>query len=315
VQYRKQYLDAIGLVPRSALRTTPVKKELMMVKKLAPGSFFGRTERRYRVGDIVVVESVYPSGPSIPTHEHASSFFDLVVAGACEEAIGGLSRVRDRSSLAFHPAGERHSSRWHGRESRCFHIEVPDSLLERVKQLSSIQEYPALWSGGTPVWLATRLYNEFWLMDETSPLAIEGLTLELLAVCLRDAPAGTGCSPPRWMKSVLDLLKERFSERLSLATVADSVGVHPAHLARVFRRLHEETVGDHMRRLRVEFACECLRTSNTPLVEIALSAGYADQSHFSRAFKREMGLSPAEFRDSVRPRKSGSIGGSNRTRA
>jgi AraC family transcriptional regulator len=286
-----------------------------MIKKLPPGSFFGRTERQYRVGEIVVVESVYTSDPSIPPHEHVSPFFDLVVQGTCEEVVGGRSRARDRASLAFHPAGERHSSRWHGRESRCFHIEIPAALLDRVGQHSSILEYPALLPGGTPVWLATRLYNEFWRMDEASPLAIEGLTLELLAVCLRDPPAGTGRTAPRWMKSVLDLLQERFPERLSLATVADSVGVHPAHLARVFHRLNGYTIGDHIRRLRVEFACERLRTSETPLVEIALSAGYADQSHFCRAFKRQMGLSPATFRDSARPRKSASMGGSNRTRA
>jgi AraC family transcriptional regulator len=285
-----------------------------MVKKLPPGTFFGRTERRHRVGEIVVLDSVYPSDLPIPPHEHASSFFDRVVDGACEEVVGGRSRVRGRSSLAFHPAGERHSSRWHGRESRCFHIEIPAALLDRARQHSSILEKPALLPGGTPVWLATRLYNEFRQMDEASPLAIEGLTLELLAVCLRDTPLGAGRTPPRWMKSVLDLLQDRFPERLSLATVADSAGVHPAHLARVFRRLHGYTVGDHVRRLRVEFACGCLRTSNTSLVEIALAAGYGDQSHFSRAFKRQMGLSPAAFRDSVRPRKSASIGGFDRPR-
>jgi hypothetical protein len=158
------------------------------------------------------VESFYPSDAPIPPHEHAAAFFDLVVGGACEEVIGGRSRVRGRSSLAFHPAGERHSSRWHGPESRCFHIEIPAALLARVRQHSSILENPALLAGGTPVWLATRLYNEFRRMDEASPLAIEGLTLELLAVCLRDVPAGAGRTAPRWMKSVLDLLQQRFSE-------------------------------------------------------------------------------------------------------
>jgi AraC family transcriptional regulator len=286
-----------------------------MVKKLPSGSFFGRTDRQHRVGEIVVLDSVYPSDSPIPPHEHASSFFDFVIEGCCEEVVGGRSRARRRSSLAFHPAGERHSSHWHGRESRCFHIEIPAAILERVREYSSVLENPAVLAGGTPVWLATRLYNEFRQMDEASPLAIEGLTLELVAVSHRPARRGMGCTSPRWMKSVQDLLAERFPERLSMATVADSVGVHPAHLARVFRRLHGHTVGEHVRRLRVEFACLCLRTSSTALVEIALAAGFADQSHFSRAFKRQMGLSPAEFRDSVRPRKSASIGGSNRTRA
>jgi AraC family transcriptional regulator len=69
-----------------------------------------------------------------------------------------------------------------------------------------------------------------------------------------------------------------------------------------------------MRKLRIEFACRRLTNTDAPLVEIALAAGFADQSHFSRAFKRETGRSPAEFRKSARPRKSASIAGSDRTR-
>jgi AraC family transcriptional regulator len=285
-----------------------------MIKKLPPGSFFGRTESRHRVGEIVLLESVYPPDPRIPTHEHAAAFFDLVVEGHCEEVVGGRSRVRARSSLAFHPAGERHSSCWGGPMSRCFHIEVPASLIDRARQHSSRLENPAVWPGGTPIWLATRLYDEFRRMDAASPLAIEGLTLELLAECLRETPIVRAGTPPRWMNSIRDLLQDRFSERLSLEAIADSVGIHPAHLTRIYRRLHGCTLGDQVRKLRIEFACRRLTTTDAPLVEIALAAGFADQSHFSRAFKREMGVSPAAFRKSARPRISASTEGSDRSR-
>jgi AraC family transcriptional regulator len=56
-----------------------------MVTKLPPGSFFGRTERQQRVGEIVVLDSIYCSDPTIPPHEHASSFFDFVIEGDREE--------------------------------------------------------------------------------------------------------------------------------------------------------------------------------------------------------------------------------------
>jgi AraC family transcriptional regulator len=82
------------------------------------------------------------------------------------------------------------------------------------------------------------------------------------------------------------------------------VGVHPAHLARVFRQQYGCTLGDYVRRLRVEFACRRMTTGDTPLVEIALAAGFADQSHFTKTFKSLVGITPAEFQRQFRPRNA-----------
>jgi AraC family transcriptional regulator len=250
----------------------------------------------------------------IPNHAHNSSFFDFVVEGACTEVVREKARARGPSTLAFHPAGEVHSSRWHGPECRCFHIEIPPELFDRFRQHAPILEDPALFLGGTPTWLASRLYAEFQRMDEVSPLAIEGLTLELLAESARNASPVLERKPPRWLISVCDLLHEKFFEPPNLGTIAERVGIHPAHLTRVFRQIHGCTMGDYVRRLRIDFACHHLTTSETPLVEIALASGFSDQSHFSRVFKRQMGMSPGEFRKSVHPRKSDSTGRLHRPR-
>jgi AraC family transcriptional regulator len=156
--------------------------------------------------------------------------------------------------------------------------------------------------------LAIRLYDEFRSTDELSPLAIEGLTLELLAECSRQSSRTRNCQQPRWLLRASDLVRARFCERLTLGAIAESVGVHPAHLARVFRRFHGCTLGDHVRKLRIEFACQRLTTSDIPLADIALAAGFSDQSHFSNTFRRHMGVPPAAFRRSARPRKSDSKG-------
>ena len=156
--------------------------------------------------------------------------------------------------------------------------------------------------------LGTRLYDEFRHTDELSPLAFEGLTLELLAECSRQAARTRDHQPPRWLRRVSDLAQARFRERLALGAIAESVGVHPAHLARVFRRFHGCTLGDYVRKLRVEFACHCLTTSDAPLADIALAAGFSDQSHFSNTFKRHTGVPPAAFRRSARPRNSDARG-------
>jgi AraC family transcriptional regulator len=133
---------------------------------------------------------------------------------------------------------------------------------------------------------------------------MEGLTLELLAESSRHDSVRIDRDPPPWLHRIRDLLHDQFAEGLSLDAVAAEGGIHPAHLARVFRRHCGCTVGDYMRRLKVEDACRRLATSEASLVVIALDAGFADQSHFAKIFKRQTGMTPAEYRRTVHPRKS-----------
>ena len=78
--------------------------------------------------------------------------------------------------------------------------------------------------------------------------------------------------------------------------LAAAVGVHPSHLMRAFRQHHGCTVGEYVRRLRLEYACHLLSTTATSLTQTALDAGFAGQSHFNRAFKAFTGMTPSEFR-------------------
>lgn len=60
-------------------------------------------------------------------------------------------------------------------------------------------------------------------------------------------------------------------------------------------RGHAALVG----RLRVEFACEELSRPDTPLIRIALAAGFYDQGHFCRTFKRLTGITPTAYRRNI----------------
>jgi AraC family transcriptional regulator len=72
--------------------------------------------------------------------------------------------------------------------------------------------------------------------------------------------------------------------------------VHPSHLARSFRTYYRESLGGCARRLRLEWAAEKLARSDVPLASLATEAGFVDQSHFTRAFKGQFGMTPARYR-------------------
>jgi AraC family transcriptional regulator len=124
---------------------------------------------------------------------------------------------------------------------------------------------------------------------------IEGLALQMTAETFRQTTAPVPVIPP-WLEAAKNILQEQFSDRPSLLHLAKSVGVHPVHLAREFRRFYGCTMTEYVLQRRLDYACREILNSRASLSEIALAAGFFDQSHFTRTFKMLMGMSPNQYR-------------------
>jgi AraC family transcriptional regulator len=146
---------------------------------------------------------------------------------------------------------------------------------------------------------ALRLARELDGLDDLSAFAAEGLVLEMLVSLARLETPGVH-RPPEWLLRAQELLHAHFSEPIRIAQVAGVVGVHPAHLARAFRTHFRLSMGSYLRRLRLDWAARELIQSDTSLAAVALAAGFADQSHFTRFFKRHTGLTPNAYRRMLR---------------
>jgi AraC family transcriptional regulator len=155
-----------------------------------------------------------------------------------------------------------------------------------IDSVSNFQDWGAML-------VALRIERELQVNDAFSPLALEGLALELTAAAGR-GPARP--CPGRWLQQAYELLHERFREAPTASEIAASVGVHPSHLARCFRAYYRESLGGCVRRLRLEWAAGELVRSDVPLAFLANEAGFVDQSHFTRAFKNRFGMTPARYR-------------------
>ncbi len=274
-----------------------------MPLQLPPGSLYGETLRSRKVSSFELSERVYPARFRTPRHSHKQALFCYVVQGNYTETYGRKTRECRSSALLFHPANETHAEYFHDSGGRSFIIEIAPEWLDRARECAAVVDDSAEFHGGTHELLARRLYNEFTLMDSVSPLVIEGLMLEMVGETARHKVNKAGINanlPPRWLQQARDLLHARFTERLTLAEVAHNVGVHPVHLAQAFHKSYQRTVGDYVRQLRIEYACHELAASDTPIVQIALAAGFCDQSHFTRTFKRLIGVAPSQYRESLR---------------
>jgi AraC family transcriptional regulator len=85
-----------------------------------------------------------------------------------------------------------------------------------------------------------------------------------------------------------------------VARLAAAARVHPDHLSRAFHRAFGLAVAQYVRTRRVIWAAEALETTDQPIAEVALEAGFCDQSHLTRSFRSVLGASPAAFRRRTR---------------
>jgi AraC family transcriptional regulator len=236
----------------------------------------------------------YAPNLQMRSHLHAEASLILLLRGTTRTGCRKQSYTSGPSTLLFLPAGEAHTAHFLD-EVRTFEILVGAPWLDRLRQAFTGADTAGEYRDSLPTWLALRLYREFQHRDNVTPLMLEGLMLELfgeMARCREDSTAGP---VPRPLARARDFLHAHFAESHSLEAIAAASGIHPAHLTRAFRRHFHCTVGEYVRRLRVEFAAHLLSSTDTPLLQVALNAGFADQCHFSRTFKSVTGMTPGQY--------------------
>jgi AraC family transcriptional regulator len=245
---------------------------------------FGRALHRWTIAGFRVTETVHPPRLRLPVHDHADANVTIVLRGTFDEQIEKRAFSAARGSVIIKPAGARHSNIYGSREVECVTIEVPPSVA-----LPEARHFTA------PVLslLADRLLDEVSRPDATSELVAE----ELIREIARTAEQVTKVpeTSAKWLAVIEEMLRDETSSP-SLSILGTAVGRHPAHVARAFRARYGCSIGAFVRARRIDGALEALRESRRPIAEIALDAGFYDQSHFTNVFRRLRGMTPDQYR-------------------
>jgi len=279
------------------------ERDIYKTVHAAAERFHGESLKSCQIPGFILSEWRYPPYFETPLHAHGRALFCLAVEGTYTARYGLKTYTCEPASLLFYAPNELHSDHFQNSGGRFFIIEIEPWWLERVREQGVMIDDSSDFKSGSLAMFAMSLYQEFLAMDEASPLIVEGLMLAIIGKASRRATTTLTSQPPRWLEQARQLLSDRFNETLTLTEIADSVGVSPTYLAQMFHKYYQCTVGDHLRRLRLEFACREMVTSKAPLCQIALAAGFSDQSHFSRMFKRHMGVSPTLYRETLEKSK------------
>jgi transcriptional regulator of acetoin/glycerol metabolism len=126
--------------------------------------------------------------------------------------------------------------------------------------------------------------------------------LNVLASLRQRAPAAQarGGLPPGAMRRVREYVDAHLGESMDLAELASIAGLSVFHFARQFKQSAGVTPHSYLVQRRVERAQDLLARTDLALSEIAVAAGFSDQSHLARHFRQMLGTTPREFRWSQR---------------
>jgi AraC family transcriptional regulator len=270
--------------------------------RLPYGSFFGDDESRREIQGFSLARMTPVLAPEdVPLHTHEQASFVLVLSGAYITAAQGAASDGAAPQLIYNPPGTTHRDRFKTMAGRFLAISVSAASLRRAEEYAALPRDAVNFTSRETLAIAKRLTRELNHWDGASPLFAEGACLELIALVARKAAAPRG-QPPHWFAPAKEFLRDNCAEHVRIVDAAGAIGVHPVYFARAFRKFLRCTPAEYVNRCRLNKAAALLKT-DAGLAEIALEAGFSDQSHFAKSFKRTFGVTPGFYRRMWRSRQ------------
>ena len=257
----------------------------------------GRQVTRAAVGSLEIFRLGFPPSFSHGVIDPATGYLAVVLEGAVHKSFRNTSTTLACGSFISIPAGAAHSSTFAPDGCQVVIVRAADDEGERL--FGSMLHEPTKVVAHASTLLGWKISKELQCRDACSRLALEGLALELLA-CAGRAGAETLHRDSGWVRTVRDCLHESTPHIVSLRELGEIVERHPAHVARAFRQTYGVSVATYARARRLEWATIAVAATDDPLARIALDAGFADQSHFTRSFRHHHGVTPGRYRELVR---------------
>jgi AraC family transcriptional regulator len=227
------------------------------------------------------------------SHAHDRDQLCVVLEGRYEESCDSRAVSLRAGSVLWRRAGKIHANVIGADDVEVILVDIEPERSQRL----------CLHSAGPAAYFVPGIFDEIYRelacevrrSDQASRIAIEGL------VFLLAARAGRRCTLPEsampgWLSKAVELIRSEYSRRISLMEVAALAGVHPVTVAVAFRRHFGKSFGDYVTDLRIAHARQQLQNTQRPIAEIAQEAGFYDESHMGRVFRRRFRVSPGALR-------------------
>ena len=233
------------------------------------------------------------AGLSLRPHAHPHDQLAVVLAGRYQETcVRGAATLR-AGSVLWRRAGELHGNVVGPHPVEVMLVDLAPAAAQQLC-LSAV-EPAAYFAPGTFDEIRHGLVRELRRSDPASRIAIEAWVCLLAAQTARSSPPPPAAMPA-WLSRAVALIQSAYPQRIRLSQLAAATGVHPVTVAAAFRRHFGQSVGQYVRDLRIAHARRVLEHTSRSIAAIALEAGFYDESHMGRTFRRRLGVAPGALR-------------------
>ena len=241
-----------------------------------------------------VAEGEYAPGERQEKHAHNYASISFVFAGSLQETVGRTPELAFPFSTAIKPAGVEHADYFGSTGARMLSVQFPQRLIASLADFDSDLNTWRWVHGGLPARLMLRLLK-MYRQPSTPDCELEDCAYEILAA-LPHHSINAEAQLPRWLQLVKQELEDTFAAGVRVRDLAARAQVHPVYLARQFRYHIGCSITEYRKLLKARAAARALNSPNVSFAAVADEFGFADQSHFGRAFKSVTGLTPLDYR-------------------
>lgn len=243
-------------------------------------------------------------------HEHPTHTLSLLVGAplAIEWTTGGRTRwaVTEPGTIHLLPKGTSDRLVWKGRSSRVIVTLEPrllTSALERTAHLDDL-DLETHWQLDDRHLSSLILALQADMEDGCPAGRLFGESLgTAIAVSLarryghvRSEPLARGGLPGYRLRRVCDYIASNLDQPLGLSELAALSGASPHYFGELFRRSTGLSPHRYVLMRRIERAKALLRNQGLNVLDVAVQTGFADQSHFTKVFRRIAGMTPSQYR-------------------
>lgn len=247
------------------------------------------------------------SGDTTQLHSHNFYEFFIITEGAARHEINGITDIVKKGALTFIRPEDCHKITSES-EPGCIHMNISirkqkleaicEALGTTLDAFCQKQNRSVLLSVDELRFFKSRAKRMNMLEHngiECDFFFAAELVMEAVSILLSsDAEADMQC--PQWFTAILEKIHSPSFYACTAADVYRLGNFSPPVMIEYFKRYTGKTVNEYIRELKMAIACDCLKTTDMPVVELSNMLGYTSLSHFNRIFKEYTSQTPAAYR-------------------
>ena len=260
--------------------------------QLKGGRYLGSNKRSWEANGVFVSETEYHSKVFEGWHYHENSHITFILQGGNREQRKNQELEAIPGEILFYASGELHRNLNTRHPSRNINVEIENSFFSQYNlEITSINNTKL--NCANAKFALLKAYRECLTNDELSHAMIHELLLDFITMTtqIKDEKFN-----PEWARLLRNILNDRWNENILLHELAGLAQVHPVTISKFFPKYFRCTLGEYVRKLRIEKATTLIRKSQLSLTDIAHQCGFFDQSHFIRVFKQTTGFLPTHYK-------------------